>query len=160
MALSADDVVARWPAVRPFAVVGTLGIVAGGIVAAVSRPAGFGHGSWLAAYLVLITGVAQIALGGGQAWLDTDVPTSALVTRELVAWNVGAAGVVVGTLVDVPVVTTLGGLVTMAALALFLLGVRATGPAPRWAGLLYRAVAVIVLASIPIGLVMAWTRRS
>ena len=41
----------------------------GGAVAAVSDPFSFEQGSWLAAFLVLVGGVVQIALGAGQAAL-------------------------------------------------------------------------------------------
>jgi hypothetical protein len=41
-------------------------IVAGGAVAAVNSAAPFGHGSWLAAYLVLVGGVSQVVLGAGR----------------------------------------------------------------------------------------------
>jgi hypothetical protein len=160
MALSADDLRTRWPAVRPFLLIAGACIVAGGVVAAVTRPTGFGYGPWVAAYLVLVPGVAQIALGAGQAWLSAPVPDVALLRWELVAWNVGAACVIAGTLLAAPALTTLGGLVSVAALALFLLGVRDTGPAPSWARLVYRTVAVIVLVSIPVGLVLAWLRHS
>lgn len=159
MALSGDDVVARWPAVRPFLLIGTACITAGGLVAAVSRPTSFGNGPWLAAYLVLVTGVAQMALGVGQAWLDVAIPTPALVRRQLVAWNLGAAGVVAGTLTAVPVVTSIGGLISVVALVLFLMGVRRTGTVPGWARIGYRSVVTIVLLSIPIGLTMAWVRH-
>lgn len=149
----------RWPAVRPFLLVGTTCITAGGVVAAVSRPTDFGNGPWLAAYLVLVAGVAQVALGAGQAWLAADVPSPRLVRWQLSTWNLGAAGVVVGTLVAVPLLTSIGGAVTIVALVLFLAGVRRTGLVPRWVPMAYRAVVAIVLVSIPIGLTMAWTRH-
>jgi len=44
-------------------------IVAGGAVAAVNSAAPFGHGSWLAAYLVLVGGVSQGVLGAGRLGL-------------------------------------------------------------------------------------------
>ena len=160
MALSADDLLARWPAARPFVVVGGMCTSAGGVVAALRRPTGFGHGSWLAAYLVLVTGVAQIALGAGQAWLAAAVPPARSTGRELVAWNGGAAGVVAGTLAGLPLLTTLGGWVSVVGLALFIGRVRRSGPVPRWAPVVYRTVAAIVLVSIPIGLVLAWIRQS
>jgi hypothetical protein len=40
-------------------------VVAGGSVAAVNGASSFAHGSWLAAYLVLVGGVAQLLLGIG-----------------------------------------------------------------------------------------------
>jgi hypothetical protein len=158
--LTADDLIARWPGVRPFLLVGAASIVAGGVVAAVSRPSDFGNGPWLAAYLVLVVGMAQIALGGGQAWLAAAVPPTSLVRRELLAWNVGAVGVVVGTLTAVPVVTTVGGALSVAALVLFLGGVRQTGAVPAWARMTYRGIVTFVLLSIPVGLFMAWTRHA
>lgn len=53
----------------PFIATGGTLVVAGGLVAAVNSAAPFAHGSWLAAYLVLVGGVAQIALGVGAAAL-------------------------------------------------------------------------------------------
>jgi hypothetical protein len=43
-----------------FVAVASALIVAGGLVAAVNGAAAFAHGSWLAAYLVLVGGVAQL----------------------------------------------------------------------------------------------------
>lgn len=160
MPFTAEDLLERWPAARPFALIGSTAIVAGGIVAAVARPTDFDLGSWLAAYLVLVVGVAQVALGGGQAWLAAEVPDTALVTRQALLWNLGAAGVIGGTLLSSPAVTTLGGLVSVTALVAFLVGVRRLGAVPAWASLLYRGVAAFVLASIPVGLVLSWVRHT
>jgi hypothetical protein len=158
---TADRLVARWPAARPFVVVGGACVVAGGVVAAVTRPAGFELGSWLAAFLVLVGGVAQIALGGGQAWLAAQSPPSRRITLELAAWNVGAAMTIVGSLAAAPIVTTLGGIATVCALALFLATVgrhrSIAGSSTPWK--LYVGLTAIVLVSTPVGLVLAWTRR-
>ena len=48
------------------------------------------HGSWLAAFLVLVAGVAQIALAVGQAMLAPRPPSSRTLVTELIAWNEGA----------------------------------------------------------------------
>ncbi len=48
-------------------VLGALFIVLGGLVAAVTGPLDLVQGSWLAAYLVLVCGVAQFAIGTMQA---------------------------------------------------------------------------------------------
>jgi hypothetical protein len=154
-----ERLVDRWPAVWPSAAVAGAAIVAGGIVAAVSRPTDFGNGPWLAAYLVLVVGVAQALLAGGQAMMAEDRPSAATVRNELLSWNLGAAAVVAGTLVAAPVLTTIGGIVTAVALVLFLLGVRRADEVPSWVPLLYRALVVIVLVSVPIGLVLAWVRH-
>jgi hypothetical protein len=52
------------PTIATVALGGEL-IVAGGIVAAVNSASPFGHGSWLAAYLVLVGGVSQVVLSIG-----------------------------------------------------------------------------------------------
>lgn len=155
----ADDLIARWPAARPFVVIGSACIIAGGIVAAVTRPTGFDLGSWLAAYLVLVGGVAQIALGAGQAWLAAEPPRATTVKTELATWNLGVAATIVGSLTATPVVTTLGGIVSAVALVVFLVGVRTPGPAPRWARIVYCSVVTFVLCSIPVGLALAWIRH-
>ena len=42
---------------------GICSVALGGLVAAVAQPLDLAHGSWLAAYLVLVGGVAQGAMG-------------------------------------------------------------------------------------------------
>ena len=157
--LSGDDILARWPEASPFVLIGGLAVIAGGLVAAVSRPTHFGTGPWLAAYLVLVVGVAQIALGVGQAWLTAVASPGSLLWAEAATWNLGAAGVVAGTLLDAPVLTTIGGIITLVALVLFLVGVRQTRPVPTWVRRGYQGIVVFVLLSIPVGLTLAWLRR-
>lgn len=156
---SLETLFVRWPVVWPFLVVGAASIVVGGIVAAVTRPTGFSLGSWLAAYLVLVAGVAQIALGVGQAWLAGEAPRRADVTIELVAWNSAVVATIVGTLVAAPLVTTIGGFALVVALMCFLVGVRTAGGSSNPSLMLYRYVLTIVLVSTPVGLVLAWMRH-
>jgi hypothetical protein len=145
---------------RNFVVVGVGSVMAGGLTAAASRPTGFGHGSWLAAYLVLVGGVAQIALGAGQAVLAAQPPSTNRVMVELAAWNAGLLGVVLGTLGPAVAVTMAGGLATSGALVSFLGGVRRSGVVvPVRVLHLYRTLAAFVLVSTPVGLAMAWSRR-
>jgi hypothetical protein len=140
--------------------VGAACVVAGGLVAAITRPTGFDLGSWLAAFLVLVGGVAPIVLGTGQAWLAAEAPPPGRVRAEATTWYLGVAATVGGTLAGAPVVTTLGGLASAAALVLFLRGVARPGPGRRGAALvLYRAVAAVVLVSTPVGLALAWLRH-
>jgi hypothetical protein len=149
----------RWPAMRPFAGIGVACVIAGGLVAAVTRPLAFELGSWLAAFLVLVGGVAQLGLGAGQAWLSDDRPPARLVVREVAAWNAGLAATIAGSLLDLPAVTVAGGVTLVAALALFLVTTRTATQGPTWMRLSYRAVLVVVLSSTPVGLVLAWTRH-
>lgn len=149
----------RWNTARPFVFVGTSAVLAGGVVAAVTGPTGFDAGSWVAAYLVLVCGVSQLALGAGLAVLPGTPPAGSAVLAQLLVWNAGCAAVVLGTLVEVPVVTSLGGLALVVVLARAL---RAVGPGrPEVSGwvLLFRTLCWFVLVSVPVGLLLAWLRH-
>lgn len=155
-----DDVLlARWIEARAFCVIGGVAVVAGGVVAAVTRPLDFDLGSWVAAFLVLVGGVGQIALGGGQSWLVAARTPGHVVRAELLTWNLGSVLTIVGTLVEVPAVTTVGGVLLAVALALFFNATRESSGSPRWLRLLYRGFVGAVLISIPIGLVLAFLRH-
>ena len=156
---AADELIARWPAGRPFVVIGFVCITAGGIVAAVTRPTGFELGPWTAAYLVLVGGVAQIALGAGQAWLADGPPPARRVRAEVVFWNVGVVATIAGTLGAMPFLTSLSGVALVVALGRLRGTTRSSGPARRWSRACYRVLVSIVLVSIPIGLVLAWIRH-
>ncbi len=143
--------------VRPFLIVGCACIVSGGLVAAVTGPTDFELGSWLAAYLVLVGGVAQVALGLGQVVLAAPAPSPRMVVAEAALWNLGLVATITGSLVALPAVSTVGGAATMGALILFLVGVRGAGARP--VAVLYRVVVAVVLLSAPIGLVLAWVRH-
>lgn len=147
----------QWRSAIPFVVIGSVSIIAGGLVAAVSRPTGFDLGPWLAAFLVLVAGVAQIAFGAGQAWLSgREIPLQ-VIRVELVAFNLGAGATILGSLAQVPLVTTIGGVATILAVAAFLSMVVKSIAGPRWARWLYIVGATVILVSTPIGLLLAWT---
>ncbi len=145
---------------RWFAVIGSLCIIGGGIVAAVSRPTDFVAGSWVAAYLVLVGGVAQILLGVGQAALTTQPVRDSTAAAEAVLWNVGVIATIGGTLASAPALTTIGGLATAAALLAFLVAVRRQGDREIRLALAFQALVTVVLLSVPIGLTLAWTRHA
>ena len=71
-------------------------IVVGGLVAAINSAAPFAHGSWLAAYLVLVGGVAQLLLGVGCLGLPAPRLSARLRRTQLGLWNVGNAAVASG----------------------------------------------------------------
>jgi len=138
----------------PFLGIGGACVVAGGFVAAVTAHAPTQNATWAAAYLVLVAGVAQIGLGAGQAWLADRKLSPRLSAGELITWNLGNAAVIAGAVSGVTPVTDIGGALLVIALALLLAavrGARRTG----WPPVLYRTLIVIVLVSIPIGLVLA-----
>lgn len=143
------------PAVIPYAVVGAVAVVAGGIVAAVTGPTGWDDGSWVAAFLVLVVGVGQIGLGAAQA-ASADVARR-VVTAQIVAYNVGSALVLVATLAGSPAVVTLGGVVLVGALAGFLASARRSD-SRSWVARVQMALLVVLLVSVPIGIALSWVR--
>ena len=106
---------------------------------------------------MLVGGVAQIALGGGQGVLAPRAASTVVVT-ELVAWNLGGAAVIGGTLVRLPVIVDFGGMMFVIALALMIRTVRASSVRRRWLLWTYRAMVGVILVSIPIGLVLSSLR--
>lgn len=132
-------------------------VVLGGLVAAVTGPLSLAHGSWLAAYLVLVCGAAQCALGLAQQRLAALPVHPRTVRTQLTCWNVGNAAVIAGTLTAVPAVVDVGGVLVVIPL---LLTIRAVRKSPRRLPALgYSAVMAVLIVSIPIGLVLAHLRH-
>jgi multisubunit Na+/H+ antiporter MnhG subunit len=136
--------------------VGAACIVLGGLVAAVSRPLDLALGSWTAAYLVLVAGVAQYAMGRARA--RTRGPHTALrmpwAWAQVGAWNVGNALVIGGSLAGIPWLVDVGSVLLLVALVI---AFRATRPAsrPRWVEWAYRVFLVLLAVSAVIGSVIA-----
>jgi len=150
----------------PFAIVAAACVVGGGVVAAAIAPHPTEHGVWAVAYLVLVGGVAQAALGVGQGLLASRPPERRLVVIQLAGWNAGNAAVLIGTLLDLTAVVDVGGALLVVVLASLAYTARAGRPAtdgdglrPNWAVHGFRALVVIVLVSVPTGLVLAQLRR-
>lgn len=139
----------------PFVALGTISIVAGGLVAAVTAISPTRHATWAAAYLVLVVGVAQLGIGTGQALLAPRIPSSRLITAELLTWDIGNAGVIAGTLLNRVALVDLGGVLLAISLVLFMVGARGHTGEKRWLLYLYRLLIAIVLVSIPIGLIIS-----
>jgi hypothetical protein len=129
-------------------------ITAGGLVAAVNSAAPFTHGSWLAAYLVLVGGVAQALLGIGRAGVTATRASARRRRRELVLWNGATLAVALGVLVDVPVVVALASAALLAALASFATATAAG--AARWRRLAYHGLILALAASTLVGCVLAF----
>ncbi|WP_131886543.1 hypothetical protein [Dietzia cinnamea] len=143
---------------REFVLVGLTAIIAGGLVAAVTGPTEFADGSWVAAYLVLVVGVAQVGLGAGQALLAADVLSGRLRMVQLLAYNLANSAVLVGTLAESVVVVVGGGVLMLASLALFLAPARHVH-ALTWYLVLYRMAIVILAVSVPVGIVLSVVRH-
>lgn len=143
---------------RALLAIGIACVVAGGLVAAVTGPLDLAHGSWLAAYLVLVGGVGQGAMGVARLLAPAPPHAAARGWGQLATWNIGNALVITGTLLTAPLVVDVGGLACVVALALALLHSRRLRSAvASWA---YRAVLAVLLVSVPVGLVLAHLRAT
>ncbi|TSD99322.1 hypothetical protein FOS14_13320 [Skermania sp. ID1734] len=136
----------------PFAAVGSLAIIAGGLVAAATAHAPTEHGTWAAAYLVLVVGVCQLAISAALALLVPDLPIRGVATAALVMFNAANAGVVVGTTTSWNWLLAAGSVLLLAALAALAFSVR--GANRGWPLHAYYAVIVVLAVSVPIGLIL------
>ncbi|WP_029138284.1 hypothetical protein [Nakamurella lactea] len=139
----------RWNSL--LVLVGAGWVVLGGLVAAVTGPLDLEHGSWTAAYLVLVCGMAQSAFGEVRAHLTLPSVRWAR-WGQLIGWNLGNIAVIAGILIGVPVLSDLGGVLLLMALVVEFRSAGGSGR-PLLAGL-YRAVLATLIVSIPIGLVL------
>lgn len=140
-------------AALPFAVLGGAAIIAGGLVAAAVAHHPTQPLVWMSAYLVLIVGVAQCVFGVGQARLSQRAPSRPLVWTEWIVFNLGNAGVIVGTLLGRFGVVFAGTLLFAVGVALFLVGTRGSGHSGWLVG--YRVLLGLILASSLVGLALS-----
>lgn len=136
--------------------VGYLAIFAGGIIAAITAPLGLEKGSWLAAYLILVAGLAQLLLSHQCQILHVRLPAARASWIQLSFFVAGNVAVIIGSLLSQPIVVNLGGIGLIGALGI---AIRNAAAAPqvwrKWALQLFYAAVVI---SVPIGLVLAHMR--
>ena len=130
-------------------------IVAGGIVAAVNSATPFEHGSWLAAYLVLVGGVSQVVLGIGALALRGPSPTDRTAVGRLALWNTGSVAVPTGVLAGATGFVTAGSAALLGSLALFSLEARGAPARVRRAAFAYLAIAGSLGASVVVGSAIA-----
>lgn len=138
----------------PFAVPGAVSVVAGGLLAAaIAAPAPTRHGVWAAAYLVLVLGVGQIALGTGPALLASTPPTARMVAVTAALFNIANIAILLGIVTNHIAVFDAGSLLLLIALVLFLHSVRhgARRGMPLY---VYRLLVAVLVISIPIGLLI------
>jgi hypothetical protein len=130
-------------------------IVAGGLVAAINSAAPFAHGSWLAAYLVLVGGVAQLLLGVGCLVLPEPRLSARLRRAQLGLWNAGNAAVAGGVLSDAFGLVVAGSLLLLGALVGFAFGAGPASSNPGGRLILYRVAILGLGVSVVIGGVLA-----
>jgi hypothetical protein len=148
---------------RPFRVLtglGALSVVAGGVVAAVTGPLELDKGSWLAAYLVLVSGVSQFVIGQAPARLAVRPISSRWAWSLVASWNLGNAAVISGTLLALPQLVDVGSVLLVLGLGIAAFSVRGGDPSTRALGWAYRFVLLVLAISIPIGVLLAHVRHS
>lgn len=126
------------------------------------RPRSHRAGTWSAAYLVLVCGVAQAGLGLGQALSTSRTPTI-VIAVQAIGWNLGNAAVIAGTLTAYTALVDVGGALLFVILILLARGLTATGGRPadrmrRWFRYGYGLLILILLVSIPVGVILAHLR--
>lgn len=122
-------------------------VVAGGLVAAANSATPFAHGSWLAAYLVLVGGVAQVALCLG-------APAPAGLRARMLLWNAGTILVPAGVLSGLLGLVAAGSAALLVALASFASASHRTGR--RGASVLaYRGLLAALALSVAVGVALA-----
>lgn len=140
-------------------VTGLAAIVAGGLVAAATAPLSLPRGSWLAAYLVLVAGVAQAAMGAARhRWPGASAGRGWV---QFVLWNVGHVAVIAGTYAAFPWVVYAGSVLLVAALVLAVDATRVPSD-PIGNGALiwiYRGLLVLLMVSVPAGMVLSTIRH-
>lgn len=149
----------------PFGLAGIACVAAGGLLAAGTAYASTRQTAWATAYLVLVGGLAQVALGAAMAHL-APVAGRHQAWATFAGWNLGNAGVLVGQLTGSTTVTDIGGALLVLTLAAMLWsthgarpGDRASSPGRpsvrRWILLAFRILLALLLISIPVGLILA-----
>lgn len=147
----------RVSAAMPFLIVATLAMVGAGGLAAATAHAPTQPLVWMVAYLVLVAGVAQAALGSAQAWFSVTPPSLSFRNSEFALFNAGNIGVIVGTLGSAWIAVLVGTLLFTAALAMFLHS--SSKSRAGWPSWLYRVLLAILFAGSVVGLLLSAARH-
>lgn len=150
-----DHVVSRvWPAL----VIALVSVIAGGILSAVTAHAATQAASWAAAYLVLVGGVGTAGLAIGRGLVSASTPSNNRLWSERGIWVVGNVLVLAGTLISPAGFVEVGSVLLMVTLWSVGAGVyRGKGHAAlRW---LFLTLLVVLIVSIPIGILLSHLRR-
>lgn len=135
---------------------GVFFVIVGGLIAAVTSPLNIEKGSWLAAYVVLIAGVAQCLLSEQPKFLAIPHQKVNGIWIRFGTWNLGNLLVVIGALSSEPILTDIGGVILIIRLVQAILDTRGSRLPVRVN--ILRAVYVIIVISIPIGLTLTHLR--
>lgn len=136
-------------------ITGMAAIVAGGLASAMVMPLHWELGSWVAAYLVLVLGIVQCAFAAARHYFVDRGNSFAIFWSCYFGWNAGNLLVVGGTLSSQLWILGVGSLAVVVVLCLELWRVRNVRVAAQGALWGYRALLVLVMSSVPVGVVLA-----
>ena len=143
----------------PFAIIAAISIITAGLISAITAFSPSYTASWAVAYLILVVGVAQLALGAGQAWLAGEPPSKSLVVSEIIIFNLANFATIGGTLLATLPLVYIGALLFIISLALFLWGTRIAKPGNVLMVYGFRAIIFILMISAGIGQVIASVKK-
>lgn len=143
-----------WPAL----VLALLCVIAGGLVSAVTAHAATQAASWAAAYLVLVGGVGTGGLAVGRGLFSRVEPTRARLGSELTTWLLGNALVLTGTLLTPAWLVEVGSVLLLVALVSVVAAVYRGGGAAILRRL-FLTLVIVLLVSIPVGVLISHLRR-
>lgn len=149
----ASDVRARLRASRIFLFSGLFWVIFGGLLSAATANTPTRVIMWMSAYLTLVGGVAQAALGAGQAYLARRLPTGGMRIVQWSVFHVGSLSVIGGVLMVVPWLTNVGTVIFDLSLLMFYVAVR-DGRRSAWLWP-YRAAIIVVALSSFVGIVLS-----
>jgi hypothetical protein len=136
----------------PFKILGTLAIIAAGLIAAAIAYHPTKPMVWMVAYLVLVAGVVQYVLGAAQATLATRGLSAPTIWSQWTLLNLGHAGVIAGTLTTS--LTMLAGGTILYDLAMLWMGLSVRDGKPGPARIGYWLLVLAMLASSFTGIVL------
>jgi len=142
-----------------FIAFGSSAVIAGGLLSAFSAHSAEYFTAWSVAYLVLVVGVVQVALGIGVRNLAKHTPTFKQVLAAFLLFNFGNAAVITSTIlyytsvIDGSYLVPIGSLLIAAAMVLFLWFVRGVKKSKSLK--FYYALLCLVLVSVIAGLFLS-----
>ena len=142
-----------------FIILSFLAICAGGVLAAFTARKPTRFIMWLTAYLVLIVGVAQLGLA--YSWLELNLHTGWITVFAFIVYDFGNIAVILGRALKgqtkwAKYFVYKGGVLLAVSMAILLYG--AHGVALSWTSVLFYALTIIILVSMPIGLMLSSRR--
>ncbi len=156
----------RRPSILPrplYACAGASFLLGGAGVAAWNSAHRVDHGWWLASFLVLVGGIAQVLLGAGQRTVAQPrslAQAHRAMIRQASLWNAGTLLVPLGVMTDVRLPVVAGSGALMAALARLAVALRYADPPPGERVERVRASFVSLLlflaVSVLVGTILAW----